>query len=241
MAAASRYAMTVSLSPVFDHLREVDMIFHRTAHRGEDWDFDENRGPDVCCSLDYAVVRDNCVQISEDQFRQNLDQDRLAVAVTMGGADAGNKTLQMLRSLADVPRPLLIWALLGAVDVAFVEAVVGAGLATVFFLLTLFTTSEKDTQIRRVPIPWRAFVVLPIAAMLLLYGAADLPAFGDPSSPASTHISPIYIENSVAQTRTPNVVTAILMDYRSLDTLIETIVIFTAGIACALILRKGDS
>lgn len=135
----------------------------------------------------------------------------------------------------------LIWALLGAVDVAFVEAVVGAGLATVFFLLTLFTTSEKDTQIRRVPIPWRALVVLPIAAMLLLYGAADLPAFGDPSSPASTHISPIYIENSVAQTRTPNVVTAILMDYRSLDTLIETIVIFTAGIACALILRKGDS
>ena len=31
----------------------------------------------------------------------------------------------------------LVWALVGAVDVAFVEAVVGAGLATVFFLLTL--------------------------------------------------------------------------------------------------------
>ena len=31
----------------------------------------------------------------------------------------------------------LVWALLGAGDVAFVEAVVGAGLATVFFLLTL--------------------------------------------------------------------------------------------------------
>ena len=75
--------------------------------------------------------------------------------------------------------------------------------------------------------------------MLLLYGAADLPAFGDPASPASTHISPQYIENAVAQTATPNVVTAILMDYRSLDTLIETIVIFTAGIACALILKKG--
>jgi multicomponent Na+:H+ antiporter subunit B len=135
----------------------------------------------------------------------------------------------------------LVWALLGAVDVAFVEAVVGAGLATVFFLLTLFITSEKDTHIRRLPMPWTALVGLPLVAILLLYGAADLPAFGDPNSPASTHISPIYLENSVAQTRTPNVVTAILMDYRSLDTLIETIVIFTAGIACALILRKGDS
>ena len=31
----------------------------------------------------------------------------------------------------------LVWAWLGAVDVAFVEAVVGAGLATVLFLLTL--------------------------------------------------------------------------------------------------------
>ena len=71
-------------------------------------------------------------------------------------------------------------------------------------------------------------------------GLFDLPAFGDPASPASTHISPEFLENSVQQTKSPNVVTAILMDYRSLDTLVETIVIFTAGIACALILRKGE-
>ncbi|MHC5028320.1 MAG: DUF4040 domain-containing protein [Planctomycetota bacterium] len=132
----------------------------------------------------------------------------------------------------------LVWALLGAVDVAFVEAVVGAGMATVFFLLTLFNVLEEDTQIRRSKIPWPAFIAMPAVALLLLYGAADLPAFGDPGSPASTHISPIYLEGSVEQARTPNVVTAILMDYRSMDTLVETIVIFTAGIACALILRR---
>ena len=135
----------------------------------------------------------------------------------------------------------LVWALLGAVDVAFVEAVVGAGLATVFFLLTLFGTSDKDTHIRRPPVPWTAIVGLPILGILLLYGAGDLPAFGDTNSPASIYISPFYLENSLEQTATPNVVTAVLMDYRSFDTFIETIVIFTAGIACALILRKGDS
>ena len=135
----------------------------------------------------------------------------------------------------------LVWALLGAVDVAFVEAVVGAGLATVFFLLTLFRTAEKDTKIRRPPVPKAAFIGLPLLALLLLYGAGDLPAFNDPLSPASTHISPVYLENSVADTRTPNVVTAVLMDYRSFDTFIETIVIFTGGIACALILRRGRS
>lgn len=134
----------------------------------------------------------------------------------------------------------LVWALLGAVDVAFVEAVVGAGLATVFFLLTLFRASVKDTQIRRPPVPLVAIVGLPLLAILLLYGAGDLPAFGDPTSPASTHVSPTYLENSISETRTPNVVTSVLMDYRALDTLVETIVIFTAGIACALILRNND-
>ena len=134
----------------------------------------------------------------------------------------------------------LVWALLGAVDVAFVEAVVGAGLATVFFLLTLFRTTEKDRVIRRPPVPWSAIIGLPLLGLLLLYGAGDLPVFGDPTSPASAVISPLYLENSVRQTGTPNVVTAVLMDYRSFDTFIETIVIFTAGIACALIMRKGD-
>lgn len=133
----------------------------------------------------------------------------------------------------------LVWALVGAVDVAFVEAVVGAGLATVFFLLTLFRTKEKDTIIRRPPVSRAAFIGLPLLGLLLLYGAGDLPAFGDPASPASTYISSDYLTNSVAQTNTPNVVTSVLMDYRSFDTFIETIVIFTAGIACALILRKG--
>ncbi|KGE02984.1 DUF4040 domain-containing protein [Pseudohaliea rubra] len=131
----------------------------------------------------------------------------------------------------------LVWALVGAVDVAFVEAVVGAGLGTVFFLLALFRTGEKDTRIHRVPVPRIALLGLPMLALLMLYGAGDLPVFNDPQAPAASHVSPVYLENSLEETKTPNVVTAILMDYRALDTLVETIVIFTAGIACALLLR----
>jgi multicomponent Na+:H+ antiporter subunit B len=132
----------------------------------------------------------------------------------------------------------LVWAWLGAVDVAFVEAVVGAGLATVFFLLTLFGMDPKHTLIRRTPPPVAALVGLPVLGLLLVYAANDLPAFGNPGSPASTHISPFYIENSFADTGTPNIVTAVLMDYRALDTLMETAVIFTAGLACWLLLRR---
>jgi multicomponent Na+:H+ antiporter subunit B len=131
----------------------------------------------------------------------------------------------------------LVWAWFGAVDVAFVEAVVGAGLATVLFLLTLFRTAPKDTRLRRPPPSLITLIVFPLLGVLLLYAAKDLPGFGDPNSPASVHISPTYLQ-SYQDTHTPNVVTAVLMDYRSLDTMIETVVIFASGIACALLLRR---
>jgi multicomponent Na+:H+ antiporter subunit B len=51
----------------------------------------------------------------------------------------------------------------------------------------------------------------------------------------------VYLQQSYADTLTPNVVTSVLMDYRGLDTLIETVVIFTAGIACALLLKEPGS
>ena len=133
----------------------------------------------------------------------------------------------------------LVWAWLGAVDLAFVEAVVGAGLATVFFLLTLFQTDPKEHVIHRSRPPIAALLGLPILGLLLLYAVDDLPEFGDPTSPASIHVSPIYLENSLKDTQTPNVVTSIIMDYRGFDTLIETAVIFTAGIACAGLLRRS--
>jgi multicomponent Na+:H+ antiporter subunit B len=49
-------------------------------------------------------------------------------------------------------------------------------------------------------------------------------------------VSPDYIERSLAETDTPNVVTAVLADFRSHDTLGETLVIFTAALAVVLIL-----
>jgi multicomponent Na+:H+ antiporter subunit B len=135
----------------------------------------------------------------------------------------------------------LAWAWLGAVDVAFTEAVVGAGLSTVFFLLTLFHSAPKEAPDDQFRPPWQATLGLVALGMLLLYGATDLPSLGDLQSPPNSHISPFYIEQSYTDTRTPNMVTAVLMDYRALDTLIETAVIFTAGVVCALLLRRSQA
>lgn len=76
-----------------------------------------------------------------------------------------------------------------------------------------------------------------IIFMLLVYGASDMPEWGDTQSPASLHVSPRYIEKVVEETEVPNMVTAVLADYRGYDTLGETTVIFTAGICCLVILR----
>ncbi len=71
----------------------------------------------------------------------------------------------------------------------------------------------------------------------LIYGSLDMPKWGDPHSPAATHVSPYYLHHSIEDTATPNVVTSVLADYRGYDTLGETTVVFTAGMACLLLLK----
>ncbi|MBF0201615.1 MAG: Na(+)/H(+) antiporter subunit B, partial [Desulfamplus sp.] len=61
--------------------------------------------------------------------------------------------------------------------------------------------------------------------------------WGDPRSPASMHLSNYYIENIMEETHVPNLVTAVLADYRGYDTMFETAVVFCAGLACFLLLR----
>ena len=81
-------------------------------------------------------------------------------------------------------------------------------------------------------------IVVVITGMVLVYGTLDMPDWGDPHSPASSHVSPYYIANTVEQTSTPNIVTSVLADYRGYDTLGETTVIFSAGMACILLLKR---
>lgn len=82
-----------------------------------------------------------------------------------------------------------------------------------------------------------ALMVVGVCGVLLIYGTLDFPAWRDPNSPASTYVSPYYIQTAMKDTSVPNIVTAVLADYRSYDTLFETVVIFSAGIACFFLLR----
>ena len=128
-----------------------------------------------------------------------------------------------------------VMIVLDAVDVAMTEASVGAGLATVLMLATLYLTKTDETAPTHSPI-LPLFVAI-VTAAALVYGTLDLPSFGAADTPVHTNVAPRYLERSVEETRVPNVVTSVLASYRGYDTLGEATVIFTAGIGVLLLLR----
>lgn len=128
---------------------------------------------------------------------------------------------------------------LDAVDVAFTEAAVGAGVSTVLVLSGIALTAKRELPVDR------ERTILPLAIVLvvgaaLVYATIDMPAFGDPSAPANAYVGAQYIEQTPNDIEVPNIVTAVLASYRGFDTLGETVVVFTAGLACLLLLGAGS-
>jgi multicomponent Na+:H+ antiporter subunit B len=135
----------------------------------------------------------------------------------------------------------LLFSGMSAVDVGLVEGALGAGLTGVLFIAAvLITTASGESRVD----PRRKWFVLPLVAgfvALMLYASTGLPDRGDPDAPAQRGVSTEYVARSMEQTQTPNVVTSLLADYRSQDTLGETLVILTAALAASLVLvRRPD-
>ncbi len=134
-----------------------------------------------------------------------------------------------------------MFVVLDAVDVAFTEAAVGAGISTVLFLGTLALTSRLEKapgHSRLIPL----FVVT-VTGAALIFGSLDMADYGDPTAPIHKHVAPKYLAEGAQKTGVPNIVTAVLASYRGYDTLGEVTVIFTAGIGVILLLgswRRRD-
>lgn len=127
-----------------------------------------------------------------------------------------------------------LFVTLDAVDVAFTEAAVGAGISTFLMLSTLALTVRRE-KVRRKRTVIPLLVVTTIGATLV-YGTFDMPYFNDPSAPLHGHVARHYIEASADEVGVSNLVTAVLTSYRGYDTLGEVTVIFTAGIGVLALL-----
>lgn len=129
---------------------------------------------------------------------------------------------------------------LDAVDVAFTEAAVGAGVSTVLMLGAMLLTVRREKPVRtgRSPV---AVLVVTLVGSALIYATLDMPAFGDGASKANTYMGEVYVDRTAKEIAVPNIVTAVLASYRGFDTLGETMVIFTAGLGVILMLGAGSA
>ena len=148
----------------------------------------------------------------------------------------------------------VLWMRLNAVDVAFTEAAVSAGITTVLMIAALTKTQRREQSAQKSKIKNPNFepknsrlfsyksipslIIVLLTGAVLIYGTIDMPSFGDPNAPANLHVAERYIEKSYLETGSLNFVTAVLASYRGYDTLGEVIVIFASGVCVVLLMRK---
>ncbi len=132
-----------------------------------------------------------------------------------------------------------LFVTLDAVDVAFTEAAVGAGITTVLLLGAVAITGRQQTVTRHGKL--LPLVVIGITASALIYGTLDMPLFGNPNAPIHTHVAPRYLTQSADEIGIPNVVTSVLASYRGYDTLGEVTVVFTAAIGVLLLIGRSKN
>jgi len=130
-----------------------------------------------------------------------------------------------------------------AVDVAFTEAAVGAGISTLLMIVVIAMTGRSENTTRHKPLS--ALFIVVITGSLLIYGTFDMPYFGATDAPIHNHVTPRYVNDSMQEIGVPNIVTSVLASYRAFDTFGEVVVIFTAGIGVLALLsvarRPEDS
>ncbi|MDC3379313.1 DUF4040 domain-containing protein [Planctomycetota bacterium] len=136
------------------------------------------------------------------------------------------------------------WVNMNAMDVAFTEAAVGAGISSILLIAALLHTGSKEKSAADTPrarVNWEALLTVLLTGAALIYGTLDMHGVGDPQAPVQTGVAKHYVDNGYDETHSPNMVTSVLASYRGFDTMFETAVIFTAGLGMILLLRKPDT
>lgn len=143
----------------------------------------------------------------------------------------------------------LLYIEIGAVDVAFTEAAVGAGVSTVLLLIITFLTKTIKLNIPFTAYEYnkymkrkRIFTVLLLIVIFFIFidVISSIPTMGDIKNPINNYLYNTYISESYNTFEVSNVVTMILGSFRGFDTLGETIVILSASLGVILILRSID-
>jgi multicomponent Na+:H+ antiporter subunit B len=193
----------------------------------------------------------------------------LILVILVGLALAAVRTRDLLAASAALGAyslmMALLWCTMNALDVAFTEAAVGAGISTVLMLAAITRIGRVERGRSHSPILRRplmsmqdrvaiskahdarhhrhtalaAAFVCAMVASVLIYGTIDMPQVGDGASPANANpeVAQHYLKESPHEVGPANIVTSVLGDYRGYDTMGETVVIFTAALCVLMLLR----
>ncbi|NMB26010.1 MAG: hypothetical protein GX986_10815 [Firmicutes bacterium] len=74
----------------------------------------------------------------------------------------------------------------------------------------------------------------------IMVTVAELPPYGTANNLTYNQVTERYIGDALEDTGVPNMITAIVLDYRAYDTMFETTVLFTAVIAVLITLKTGE-
>lgn len=127
-----------------------------------------------------------------------------------------------------------VWARLGAADVALAEAALAAGVTGALLVATVARSADDAHRIRRAMWIGQAVVVLAAGALLaaVVMAAAAGPVGEDSLSRQATA--------SVPDSAVSHPVTAVLLDFRAYDTLLEVVVLAVAAVALLSLHPRGS-
>jgi len=128
----------------------------------------------------------------------------------------------------------LAFLILKAPDLAIVQLVVE--ILSLVILLRLIIRKEKyEPQLHHDYFPMLLGITLSALVLLFFFPIIhELPEFGHPIM----RVAKEYIETGLGATGAPNLVSAIILDFRAYDTLGEAVVLFTAVCGALVVLRK---
>lgn len=99
----------ICLSPIFNRMEEVDILFSRTRYQPV-----TRPGPnEIFAGPEYAIIQSACSKIGAGEYEKTLESGAFPIAICMGGGDAANKTLRLLRSLKNCEVDATFWVMLG--------------------------------------------------------------------------------------------------------------------------------
>ncbi|MCU4742639.1 DUF4040 domain-containing protein [Halobacteria archaeon AArc-m2/3/4] len=135
----------------------------------------------------------------------------------------------------------IFYTFLLAPDVAMTEAAIGAGVTTILLLLTIARTTRPSTDRLFERVHWPGVVAVGAFAIVLLWTVLpEMVAVGAEDAPvwANADVTQYYIQHTYDDTGVQNAVTAVLAAYRGFDTFGEAVVVFAAGVAVLIVLKR---